>query len=220
MKPQTLVWGECYTSGMHAYLVVGQKEDAKKEKANEIAGKHKAKIIEFPLIAVTDARNIEKFVKLKPTFKTALFLKNIDNASSETLNAFLKILEEKADYIFILTTKNRQTILPTIISRCQVINAQEHFDDEIGLTKVNDFYLATVSQKIEFLHELKTRPEALEFLDNILNYGPKMLENASPKLGIASFLQKTAKAKKRLSANTNVYLQLLNYVISLDQDTL
>lgn len=49
-------------------------------------------------------------------------LKNVEKTTKEAMNALLKILEEPTEGIYaIFTTKNINRILPTIISRCQVI---------------------------------------------------------------------------------------------------
>ena len=49
-------------------------------------------------------------------------LKNVEKTTKEAMNALLKILEEPTECIYaIFTTKNINRILPTIISRCQVI---------------------------------------------------------------------------------------------------
>lgn len=50
-------------------------------------------------------------------------LENIDKASNSALNSILKFLEEpEKNTIAIFTTSNKQSILPTIISRCQCID--------------------------------------------------------------------------------------------------
>ena len=201
---------------MHAYLIVGQSESVRRTYADKIAKSHQAKIIEFPFVVVNDARNIEKFVKLKPTFSTAIMLQNVEGANSESLNALLKVLEERSDYVFILTTKNIQSVIATIVSRCMIVRANENFDASAELEKIDNFFNSSISQKIVHLGDIKTRPEALEFLNNILLHGPVMLERTGNKSLFASYLLKTTHAKKRLLANTNVFLQLLNYAISLE----
>ena len=49
-------------------------------------------------------------------------IERIENATKEAMNALLKILEEPIEGIYaIFTTQNINKVLPTIISRCQVI---------------------------------------------------------------------------------------------------
>lgn len=52
-----------------------------------------------------------------------IIVQNGDKLTSESQDAFLKTLEEpEGNNIFILLTENYNTLLPTIISRCQVYN--------------------------------------------------------------------------------------------------
>lgn len=76
-------------------------------------------------IVIDDIRKLISFsyrTPLKAPLK-AVIIKNAEKLTTEASNAFLKLLEEPPmDTIFILTTQNASTLLPTIISRCQVIN--------------------------------------------------------------------------------------------------
>jgi len=54
--------------------------------------------------------------------RTIIILTQIETMRKEVTNAFLKLLEEPPDSVmFILTSDQPDTLLPTIISRCQVI---------------------------------------------------------------------------------------------------
>jgi len=56
-----------------------------------------------------------------------------DAMNAESSNALLKTLEEPpADTVLILTTSQRDRLLPTIVSRCQVINFPDLGEDEIA----------------------------------------------------------------------------------------
>ena len=68
--------------------------------------------------------------KLQNTFKKSslegkakiYIIENIDYATPEAMNTLLKMLEEPTEGIYALfTTKNKNRILPTVLSRCQVI---------------------------------------------------------------------------------------------------
>ena len=65
----------------------------------------------------------ETFKKSSLEGKAKIYIiRNIENSSKEAINSLLKILEEPTEGIYaIFTTKNINRILPTIISRCQVI---------------------------------------------------------------------------------------------------
>lgn len=63
---------------------------------------------------------------------TIIIISNVESMGKEANNAFLKLLEEPPDRVlFLLTTDNLDSLLPTIISRCQLISAPPLSDDEI-----------------------------------------------------------------------------------------
>src|SRR6266478_7022090 len=107
---------------MHAYLLVGQNSEELRIKSEELAKKFGAKIMEYPLQKIEDVRNLNNFLRLTITEPTLIYVPNIHEAGTEALNAFLKNLEEPQDNLFfVLTAPSTRKILPTIVSRCQVI---------------------------------------------------------------------------------------------------
>lgn len=59
-------------------------------------------------------------------------IKQIENATQEAMNSLLKMLEEPVDGIYaIFTTQNINKVLPTIISRCQLIDIKPLQKDDI-----------------------------------------------------------------------------------------
>ena len=68
----------------------------------------------------------------------------VENMSVEAINSILKFLEEPGNEVYaFLTTNNENNVLPTIISRCQVlrlklINRQEVIDEAVELGVVQD----------------------------------------------------------------------------------
>lgn len=66
----------------------------------------------------------EKFKKSSLEGKAKIYIiENIENSTLEAMNTLLKILEEPTDGIYaIFSTKNKNRVLPTILSRCQVID--------------------------------------------------------------------------------------------------
>lgn len=81
---------------------------------------------------------IRPATRLKPNEgrRTIIIISNIERMRTEGFNAFLKMLEEPAgSLMFILTTDNIDLLLPTVVSRCQVIpcNALKHDEIRQGL---------------------------------------------------------------------------------------
>ena len=77
------------------------------------------------LIGIADIENVRKKISLKAFNGGArvCILWGAEKMSNQASNAFLKILEEPPkNTFFLLIGENQEEILPTIISRCQVVN--------------------------------------------------------------------------------------------------
>jgi DNA polymerase-3 subunit delta' len=106
-------------------------------------------------IGIEDIRKIKNFVSLSPVIGPYKFIV-INDAhlmTAEAQNALLKVLEEPSpSSILILVTANPNSLLPTIISRCQEIKFPPHpleiikkFLDNSGLHKSEAEFLADFS---------------------------------------------------------------------------
>lgn len=77
-------------------------------------------------IKVVDIENLQKFLSSSPLEKKGkkIYIINLlENANKESINALLKTLEEPSSSIYaFITTQNETKLLPTIISRCQVLS--------------------------------------------------------------------------------------------------
>jgi DNA polymerase-3 subunit delta' len=86
--------------------------------------------------------------------KNVIILTGIENMHESASNAFLKVLEEPPeDVLIIMTTDNLNALLPTILSRCQVLKCTGLSTTEIenglvnrdGLSKDDAGYMARIS---------------------------------------------------------------------------
>ncbi len=79
-------------------------------------------------IGIEDVRNIHKKILLKP-FKgkvKAVVVQAYDDITIEAQNALLKVLEEPpVNTLIIISTQKKELLLPTIISRCKIIELKE-----------------------------------------------------------------------------------------------
>ncbi len=75
-------------------------------------------------LKVEQVREVTKFLSLKPyqsPFKIVIFLR-FEEANANAQNALLKTLEEApAHALILLTADNAEQLLPTIVSRCEVL---------------------------------------------------------------------------------------------------
>jgi len=147
--------------------------DAELSKRLQLLAKDAYEIVDFSLRpSLTDdesSKNLRAFYpikyfrntikpvsRLKPNEgkKTVIIISNIEQMRKESANAFLKLLEEPSDnVIFLLTCDNQEALLPTIISRCQLIRMSPLKSSEIedalvendGYNREDASYLARLS---------------------------------------------------------------------------
>jgi len=96
----------------------------------------------LPQISIAEIRTIKQKLKLKiAEDKYRIFvISNIQHMSAEACNSLLKILEEPPPRtIIFLTTSVISNILPTIVSRCQLIHFDPLTNEEITKILITDF---------------------------------------------------------------------------------
>ncbi len=79
-------------------------------------------------IGIEDIKQMQKKIFLKPikSEQKAIIIDEAELLTIEAQNALLKILEEPpAHTLLILSTTTKETLLPTILSRCQIIQLEE-----------------------------------------------------------------------------------------------
>ena len=118
-------------------------------------------------------------------------LKNVEKTTKEAMNALLKILEEPTEGIYaIFTTKNINRILPTIISRCQVIELKPDNKETIKNSLIEKGYekekASLLSQFIKTDEELKEMDldkfdnitlQAVNFIEDLFLYKENLIIN-------------------------------------------
>ncbi len=128
--------------------------------------------------SVDDIRNLIEQVRIAPQLGThkVYIIDEVHMLSNQAFNAFLKTLEEPpAHAIFILATTEKQKIIPTILSRCQIF--------DFNRIKIKDIavHLASIAEKegIEFdseaLHLIGQKADgalrdALSIFDQIVSF--------------------------------------------------
>lgn len=188
---------------MHAFLINSPaKQDLALPETNKLAERLQAKILEFPIQKIEDARNLNKLLRLSFNEKTLIVCRDIQNATEEALNAFLKNLEEPQENIyFALTTTNISQVLPTIVSRCQIIKGER-----IDLKVKSEFLDMNKTQRLDFVSKIKERDIAINFVTDLIYYlhSEKIFDN----------MELLLKTRTRLNASGNVNLQLSNLAIN------
>lgn len=80
---------------------------------------------------IRDARKLLTYKPYQSNYRVALFLR-FHEANDSAANALLKTLEEAPSYaVLILTADNPEQLLPTIVSRCEVLRLRSLKVDEV-----------------------------------------------------------------------------------------
>lgn len=201
---------------MQAFLIIGfAKETA--ATASSLAKKLKAKLLNFTVTKIEDVRALNSFVGLTVSEPTAVLIENIDRATTEALNAFLKNLEEPQENLYyLLTARVEGAVLPTIASRCQIIRINREQKLENQIKEILRFLKMGRGEKLAYVDKLKKREETIAFLENFIYAGHELLHQAKKKhLLLAGYLKVASLTLTRIKANGNVNLQLTNFVVSL-----
>ncbi len=203
---------------MHSFLVVGTNKEGVDKEIIRLTKKLKASTFEFELSKIGHAKNLNKFVRLKAGHPTAILIRGIDKATTEASNAFLKSLEEPQENIYyILVAKSEHSILPTILSRCQIVRANAKTQVlQKGLAK--EFVKMTTGEKLAHVSLVKKREDAIEFVENLILVAHSYLhaKNLKNHTKVAGFIENSQETLLALKANGNVSLQLANFVLAID----
>lgn len=132
---------------MHSFLIIHAKQEILRKKADTVCATYRIHAVDQAIlsseksIGIEDIRNLQKNLSLSPLkspVKAAIIL-HAHTMTTDAQNAFLKTLEEPpAHTIIMLLAKNIENFLPTIISRCTIMQEQA-LQPELS-QKETDFY--------------------------------------------------------------------------------
>ncbi len=176
-------------------------------------------------VGIEDIRTIQKKLYLKPikSKQKAVVIEATFGITLSAQNSLLKILEEPPENTFIIlivSTKNE--LIPTVLSRCSVIEAKEIVSfDEDELSKISEsiaeLKTSGVGGKLKLAQDFGTsREEALIFLEKaIIAQRRKMIENPDD-LEMLRTLEEFQQVYPVLkNTNATVRLTLENLFLSL-----
>ncbi|WKV07673.1 DNA polymerase III subunit delta' [Thermoanaerobacterium sp. CMT5567-10] len=93
-------------------------------------------------IKVETLRNVvinNAYVKPYNSYKKIFIIKEAEKMTEQAQNSILKTLEEPPEYgLFILTSSKMEGLLPTIVSRCEIIRFTRETDDVIEDYLINE----------------------------------------------------------------------------------
>lgn len=213
---------------MHSFLIVSRD---KKKASLYISDFLKKKGI-YPIdisqpvyekaVGIEDVRNIQKSILFKP-FKgksKAIVIEAYEGITTEAQNALLKILEEPPiNTIIVVSIPKKELLLPTIISRCKIIELQ---GNDLALSREENIQylniLVSLSEngigyKLKLAQDItKNKDEVILWLEKMSIFvRTKLIENYNNPnyLNFLRQLQKTYTIIKSTNVNQRIALENL-----------
>lgn len=211
---------------MQTYLIVSHNQDFIEEEIKKL--KELLSVLPYNLhelvpekpIGIDQVRKLKKILTQKPYGggDRLVIIKSMEKATTEAANALLKLLEEPPKKTYItLTTGNAHALLPTIISRCQIIREKTACQDFLQETKeVEEVFkkilTTSIGERILLSQKLaKSKEDVLELLDSFIILFRQMLHSENSRgeelnltlKEIAALIKKTTSAKRYIERNVN-----------------
>ncbi len=134
-------------------------------------------------ISIDQIREIKSEVSYSFSESRLFVLHRFDSASYQAQNAFLKTLEEHNENIyFVLVVESPYDILPTIRSRCKILNIKV-LDDSAAIedpVRTDLEKLVAGRSKLIFSYpgfQVSNSPDALDLIDQMILFFRKRFEN-------------------------------------------
>ncbi|HTY38897.1 MAG TPA: DNA polymerase III subunit delta' [Bacteroidota bacterium] len=147
---------------------------------------HRIQVPKANFIKINSVRNLRREASLSSFEggKRVFILSHAEDMNAEASNSLLKTLEEPpSDSVFILTTSKKEQLLPTILSRCQLVQfdplsepeLQEALVSRDGVSSDQAELIArladgsyTAAQELLSVDMVEQRQEAVQFLRLVL----------------------------------------------------
>lgn len=180
----------------HAYVIGGHRDDARvfiesflKNKNIKTETNQDFIITEHVIFTIDHVRDLLEWQKLSPLGDQKIYIAYISFITKEAENALLKTLEEPVlNTHIILAISKPETLLPTLLSRVQVLIPEVTTNG--GVHRTEEFLAMPVSERMEFVKNLvekgddeyasaEVREKAVAFFDDLENYYVKKISGAN-----------------------------------------
>lgn len=171
-------------------------------------------------MGIAQARTIITHLSTKPYSAKgkAVFIEDATNLTLDAQNTLLKTLEEPPEEaILILGVTSENDLLPTILSRCEIVilgteRTPESARDSAKSWTIQDDIVklinSTIPERFAYIEKLKEKEEFLKALVNF--YRHQLLQN--PTQENKQFLEELMKAEKWFNSNVN-QRAILEYIM-------
>lgn len=211
---------------MRSFIIISKNEDLALEKIKQICFENNIDKLDITIesfekaIGIEDVRKLQKYLYLKPLRgeNKALVVNAFRGITTESQNALLKILEEPplSSFIFLLV-ENINILLPTIISRCRVIELENEIDRaKINIEEINnliqDLSSENTGRKLKLAQDFgKSREETVAWLEQVI-FGIRQvmlqrIDNSGKLIDILKKLEEGYYAAKNTNVNQRFILE-------------
>ena len=224
---------------MQSFLIVNNNPESREKEAEKLIGKNVAGLENNPdfiflsaketSIGIDQIREMQKNLVLKPFVEKQkiCLISEAQNLTNDAQNALLKTLEEPPENCrIILTATSESFLLPTIVSRCQIIslsngqpgrltkeeekNLSDTFKNLISISYGKRFLLL---EKEGVTKDKQTAVQWLEKLTVILRQ--PLLKSPPDSQHYLDILRTINQARSLLSLNVNTRLVMENFLLDL-----
>lgn len=118
-------------------------------------------------LGIEQAREIKAHFSLKPYSAKGriVVLEDASTLTIEAQNALLKTLEElPIEGLFILAAASEDKLLPTVLSRCQIVRFQATGYRQQATEDIKKLLSAKIEERFEYIEKLKDKKEFLSAL--------------------------------------------------------
>ena len=200
----------------HSFLLSGKNNEKLDDYCRKICEENKIDPIDIQTIesegsvGIEQVRILQKQIFLKPFRgkKKACIIKRADTLTVEAQNALLKLLEEPPEHtIIVLLTENHLSLLPTILSRCKVIEVSAP-DKKLESDELSTFNFQLSTLIAGGLGtRLKLAQDVAKNKDELLLWLEKMIFLVRQELVASHFVSGNSDKNSELS--TSQYVSLL-----------
>ncbi len=170
-------------------------------------------------IKIDLVRELKQKLNLKPWSgtKKVTIIYNAHHLTNEAQNAMLKILEEPLeDTIIILACPNENLLLPTIISRCEIVRIESK--DMVRSKTGGEDGQMDIGEKFKLAEELSKKIDKDETLEatrkRVEEWFATTIAETQPSPATAKNLKILLSAQKQIRQNLNMRLVLENYFLN------
>lgn len=180
-------------------------------------------ISEEKTIGIGDIRSFQSKIFLKPSQgkEKGIIIDSTNGITTEAQNSLLKVLEEPPNNTYImLVTSNKEIFLPTILSRCKLIELENKESTDLDKFKetLNDLSKKGIGERLKLAQDFsKDKNQAITFIENlILTAREDMKKNLDHSQENSLILKKLQAGYLVIKiTNANLRLALENIFLSL-----